>query len=83
MTKALLMAIGLVIAQQAFAGSTTGSINVRLVIYSRCEVNSVRSPSSPQVDCGRQSSAQPRVTQTVLKRQGSRTTNDRLVTIEW
>lgn len=83
MTKALLLALGLVIAQQAFAGSTTGSINVRLVIYSRCEINTSVGQSVPQVECGRQISAQPRVTQTVLKRQGSRGTSDRLVTIEW
>lgn len=83
MTKALLLAIGLVIAQQAGAGSTTGSINVRLVIYSRCEVNSAVGRAVPQVECGREINAQPRVTQTVLKRQGSRATNDRLVTVEW
>lgn len=83
MTKALLLAIGLVIAQQAYAGSTTGSINVRLVIYSRCEVNRAVGQGVPQVECGRDINAQPRVTQTVLKRQGSRQTNDRLVTVEW
>lgn len=83
MTKALLLVIGLLIAQQAYAGSTTGSVNVRLVIYSRCEVNRSAGQSVPQVECGRQINAQPRVTQTVLKRQGTSGTNDRLVTVEW
>ena len=83
MTRALLLAIGLSIAGSAFAGSINGSIGARLVIYSRCEVNTANGQPAPQVNCGRQASAQPRVTYSQIQSQESVKQSNRLVTIEW
>ncbi|MGF7227817.1 hypothetical protein [Pantoea agglomerans] len=83
MTKALLLAIGLSIAGSAFAGSINGSIGARLVIYSRCEINTANGQPAPQINCGRQASAQPRVTNGQIQSQGSVKQSNRLVTIEW
>lgn len=83
MTRALLLAIGLSIAGSAFAGSINGSIGVRLVIYSRCEINTANGQPAPQINCGRQASAQPRVTNGQIQSQGSVKQSNRLVTIEW
>ncbi|MCP1206959.1 hypothetical protein NIM72_15705 [Pantoea sp. B550] len=83
MTRALLLAIGLSIAGSAFAGSINGSIGARLVIYSRCEINTANGQPAPQINCGRQASAQPRVTHSQIQSQGSVKQSNRLVTIEW
>lgn len=85
MTRAMLLAIALLIPTYSLAGSVTGTIGVRLVIYSRCEIRSPEAPSVPQIDCGRQASAQPRVTRSVIQSQaqGSRKQNNQLVTVEW
>ncbi len=83
MTRALLLAIGLSIAGSAFAGSINGSIGARLVIYSRCEINTANGQPAPQINCGRQASAQPRVTNGHIQSQGSVKQSNRLVTIEW
>lgn len=83
MTRALLLAIGLSLAGAAFAGSINGSIGARLVIYSRCEINTANGQPAPQVNCGRQASAQPRVTHSQIQSQGSVKQSNRLVTIEW
>ncbi|MBT8497226.1 hypothetical protein [Pantoea agglomerans] len=83
MTRALLLAIGLSIAGYAFAGSINGSIGARLVIYSRCEINTANGQPAPQINCGRQASAQPRVTNGQIQSQGSVKQSNRLVTIEW
>lgn len=83
MTRALLLAIGLSIAGSAFAGSINGSIGARLVIYSRCEINTANGQPAPQINCGREASAQPRVTNGQIQSQGSVKQSNRLVTIEW
>ncbi|MBD8144886.1 hypothetical protein [Pantoea agglomerans] len=83
MTRALLLAIGLSIAGSAFAGSINGSIGARLVIYSRCEIYTANGQPAPQINCGRQASAQPRVTNGQIQSQGSVKQSNRLVTIEW
>ncbi|KAF6675297.1 hypothetical protein HFD87_13350 [Pantoea sp. EKM21T] len=83
MTRALLLAIGLSIAGSAFAGSINGSIGARLVIYSRCEISTANGQPAPQINCGRQASAQPRVTNGQIQSQGSVKQSNRLVTIEW
>nr|WP_154928394.1 hypothetical protein [Pantoea agglomerans] len=83
MTRALLLAIGLTIAGSACAGSITGSIGARLVIYSRCEINTARGQPAPQVDCGRQASAQPRITESQSRTEGSQKQGIRMVTVEW
>lgn len=83
MTRALLLAIGLSIAGSAFAGSINGSVGARLVIYSRCEINTANGQPAPQINCGRQASAQPRVTNGQIQSQGSVKQSNRLVTIEW
>jgi len=83
MTRALLLAIGLLIAGSAFAGSLNGSIGARLVIYPRCEINTANGQPAPQINCGTQASAQPRVTNGQIQSQGSVKKSNRLVTIEW
>lgn len=83
MTRALLLAIGLLIAGPALAGSINGSIGARLVIYSRCEINTANGQPAPQINCGRQAGAQPRVTHSQIQLQGSLKQSNRLVTIEW
>ncbi|MCZ4059246.1 hypothetical protein O3W44_09400 [Pantoea sp. LMR881] len=83
MTRTLLLAIGLTIAGSAIAGSTTGSIGARLIIYSRCEINQTNAQTTPQVDCGRHLSAQPRITQSEIKQDAKQKETGRLVTIEW
>jgi len=83
MTRALLLAIGLTMAGSAFAASINGSIGVRLVIYSRCEINTFNGQPAPQIDCGRQAGTQPRVTNSLISSQGSQKQVNRLVTIEW
>lgn len=83
MTRALLLAIGLSIAGSAFAGSINGSIGARLVISSRCEINTANGQPAPQINCGRQANAQPRVTNGQIQSQVSVKQSNRLVTIEW
>lgn len=83
MIRALLMVIGLTIAASAAAATTTGSIAVSLTIYSRCAIVRPDTAALPAVDCGKQASAQPRITQRVLSRDAQRHETARLVTIEW
>ncbi|KTR88608.1 hypothetical protein [Pantoea dispersa] len=83
MTRALLLAIGLIVASPIGAATTTGSIAVSLTIFSRCDISRPSEQTLPSVDCGRHFSAQPRVTQSVINRDASRRETARLVTIEW
>ena len=83
MTRALLLAIGLSLAGTAIAGSINGSITARLVIYSRCEISTTQRQSAPQIDCGRQPQALPRVTESQIQMQGSVKQRNRLITVEW
>ncbi|MEZ3501326.1 hypothetical protein [Pantoea sp. KPR_PJ] len=83
MTRALLLAFALVTVAPLTAASTTGTIGVQLTLYSRCEINSPSQQALPQIDCGRRVSAQPRVTESVLKKDGIRRETAKLVTIEW
>jgi hypothetical protein len=83
MTRAMLLAIGLMMAASTATGSTTGSIGVKLVIFSRCEINSNNGKPASRIDCGGHYSAQPRVTQSVIESQAKRQQKGRLVTIEW
>ena len=83
MTRALLLAIGLVIAAPLSAATSTGSIAVTLTLFSRCDISRQNEHTLPTVDCGRHFSAQPRITQRVLKRDATRRESARLVTIEW
>jgi len=83
MTRALLLAIGLAIAAPAGAATTTGSIAVSLTIFSRCDISRQNEQTLPSVACGGHTSAQPRVTQSVISRDAQRREIARLVTIEW
>jgi len=83
MTRALLLAIGLVIAAPLSAATSTGSIAVTLTLFSRCDISRQNEHILPTVDCGRHFSAQPRITERVLKRDATRRESARLVTIEW
>lgn len=83
MTRAIMLAIGLTMAAFTAAGSTTGSVGVKLVIFSRCEINSSNGKPASRIDCGGHFSAQPRVTQSMIEGQANRQQKGRLVTIEW
>ncbi|MFS2222783.1 hypothetical protein [Pantoea sp. B65] len=82
--KAVILAAGLLMAGNLCA-ATSGSIGVKLTIYSRCQVDGRVgvSQSAPLIDCGRQLSAQPKVTESKIT--GNRTggQEQRLVTVEW
>lgn len=83
MTRALLLAFALVTVAPLATASTTGTIGVQLIIFSRCEINSQPQQALPQIDCGRHVSAQPRVTESVLKKDAIRKETAKLVTVEW
>ncbi|HAU5566209.1 hypothetical protein [Erwinia sp. S59] len=83
MTRALLLAIGLAMAAPIGAATSTGSIAVTLTLFSRCDISRQSEQTRPSIDCGRHFSAQPRVTESVLKRDAKRRETSRLVTVEW
>lgn len=80
--KAVLLASGLLMAGNLYAASTTGTIGVKLTIYSRCQIDGT-GQRTPQIDCGARSSAQPRVTHSRLAADAQRNIADQLITIEW
>lgn len=83
--KAVYRAPGLMMAGHARAASVTGSIGVKLTIYSHCHIDgqSTTSAAFPATDCGRQVAAQPEVTQTMVSRDSETGRVSKLVTIEW
>ncbi|MBV4365814.1 hypothetical protein ACMGGR_16825 [Erwinia sp. BNK-24-b] len=83
--KAASLALGLMMAGQVCAASITGSIGVKLTIYSQCHIDgrSTTSAATPAVDCGKQIAAQPKVTQTVLSQDRKMHQTSKLVTVEW
>lgn len=83
--KAVYLAFGLMMAGHACAGSITGSIGVKLTIYSQCHIDGQRlTPAkAPQVSCGQQGSAQPKVTESVISQNSGSRTVTKLVTVEW
>ncbi len=83
--KAVYLALGLMMAGHACAASITGSIGVKLTIYSQCHIDgqSTTSATSPAVDCGQQVAAQPKVTQTMVSDKTGTGRVSKLVTIEW
>lgn len=84
MTRAMLLALGLLLAGSLAGASTTGSIAVKLTIFSRCTIEQKRDrTAATAVDCGRHFSAQPRVTQSNIMDEATRRRVAKLVTIEW
>ncbi|MFH8133469.1 hypothetical protein ABU178_04645 [Pantoea osteomyelitidis] len=85
MTRAILLALGLLMVAGPVAdASTTGSIAVKLTIFSRCKIEQGGNQNAvTAIDCGRHFSAQPRVTQSNVTDQSTRKTVAKLVTIEW
>lgn len=83
--KAIYLACGLIMAGQAVAGSTSGSIAVKLVITAACSVdgNHIASSGSPGVSCPTPGQAQPKVTQTVTRSASQTRQENRLITVEW
>ncbi|MTD27300.1 hypothetical protein [Erwinia sorbitola] len=84
--KTVYLALGLMMTGHAFAASTTGSIGVKLTIYSQCSVegsNLSATRATPGIACGKQPEAQPKVTQTVVTRDADTGQERRLVTVEW
>ena len=83
--KTVYLALGLMMTGHAFAASITGSIGVKLTIYSQCSVESSRlsAINLPSVVCGAKPDAQPKVTQNVISRNADTRQEARLVTVEW
>lgn len=83
--KAALLALGLMMAGHAYAASISGSIGVKLTIYSQCRIDGQRhTPAkTPLIDCGKQTSAQPRITETVVLQDVATKRRAKLVTVEW
>lgn len=83
--KAVYLALGLMMAGHACAASITGSIGVKLTIYSQCHIDgqSTTPANLPAVNCGQQESAQPKVTESVISQDSERRAVAKLVTVEW
>ena len=81
--KAVYLALGLLMTGHACAASTTGSIGVKLTIYTQCSVDGrrVSARRQPDIACGTQPDAQPKMTQNVVEDSADRKV--RLVTVEW
>lgn len=83
MTRLLLLAIGLAIAAPSGASTSTGSIAATLTLFYRCDISRLNDRTLPSVACGGQVNAQPRMTQSALKRDAKKRETSRLVTLEW
>ena len=83
MIRTLVLITGLLTAFTLPAATTTGTIAVQLVIYSRCNVQAVSSLERPVIDCGQHFSAQPRVTSEPYPGDAKSQITERLVTVEW
>lgn len=82
--KTLLFACGLLMTGGAWAATISGSIDVRLTIYKQCEIDGQTSARhQTAVSCGRQPSAQPKVTSTPLQQDVGIDQKRRLITVEW
>lgn len=83
--KAALLAVGLMMAGHAYAASVTGRIGVKLTIYSQCRIDGQRTTAAktPTIDCGKQASAQPRITETLVLQDVATRRRAKLVTVEW
>lgn len=83
--KAVYLALGLMMAGHACAASITGSIGVKLTIYSQCHIDgqSLTPAKAPAVNCGQQESAQPRITETMISPSDQSSARAKLVTVEW
>lgn len=83
--KAVYLALGLIMTGYAGAATTEGSVSVTLTITTRCSVDGKRlnSAVNPDIACGQQSDAQPKVTQSVTEPATASQDEQRLVTVEW
>lgn len=83
--KTVYLALGLMMTGHAFAASMTGSIGVKLTIYSQCSVegSSLSAVRLPGVVCGVRPEAQPKVTQSIITVDAKTKQDTRLVTVEW
>ena len=83
MTRALLLAIGLAMAAPIGAATSTGSVAGTRTLFSRCDISRQTGKNLPLIDGGRHFRAQPRVTESILKRGANRRATSRLVSIGW
>lgn len=84
MKKAILLAFGLLMANELWAASTTGVIQVRLTIMAQCHIDGQSTTAkTPGIDCGRQAVSQPKVTQDDFYQDIKTHRKARLVTVEW
>lgn len=83
--KAIFYACGLLMASGASAATISGSINVTLTIYNKCQIDgqTTMPQSQPAINCGPQPSAQPKVTFSTLKKEANIKRETRLITVEW
>lgn len=84
MKHAILLAFGLMMANGAWAASTTGTIQVRLTIMAQCHIDGQSTTATtPGIDCGSQAASQPKVTQDDFYQDIKTHRKARLVTVEW
>ncbi|KOC88465.1 hypothetical protein [Winslowiella iniecta] len=83
--KAIILAAGLLMVNTLSAATVSGSIKVRLTLYTPCHVNGHVGDNQrrPQIDCGPRESAQPRVTESRLSKDAKTQQEQRLITVEW
>ncbi|CAO95927.1 hypothetical protein [Erwinia tasmaniensis] len=83
--KTVYLALGLMMTGHAFAGSMTGSIGVKVVIYSQCNINGHNIPAhgATTIPCAGGSQVQPKITQSPLMHDAKTGRNTNLVTVEW
>ncbi|WP_455812678.1 hypothetical protein [Pseudomonas graminis] len=83
--KTVYLALGLMMTGHAFAASITGSIGVKLTIYTQCSVegSSLSATQTPDIACGGRPEAQPKVTQSSVISDANTKQETRLVTVEW
>ncbi|AUX92446.1 hypothetical protein [Mixta gaviniae] len=83
--KALLFACGLLATGGACAATLSGSIDVRLTIYTQCQVDGQHATvrGQPTIRCGQQPAAQPKVTLSTLEKEAKIKQETRLITVEW
>lgn len=83
--KNVYLALGLMMTGNAFAGSMSGSIGVKVVIYSQCSINGNNLPAhgATTIPCANGSQVQPKITQSLLMRDAKTGRENNLVTVEW
>jgi len=82
--KVITLVAGLLIAN-TLSAATSGSISVRLTLYSPCQVDVHHNgrQTRPQIYCTKPASADARVTESTLSKDVKNRQEQRLIAVEW